>query len=628
MADMVAQLGLDSSGFIAPIEEAIAKLNSLAAESQASFQKLAASTAPAEAAAKNLAATQEQSSKAASQAVEKQHTSLIGFALKSTGVLSLFASGIALFDPKFKKYAIGLSLISIAHKIYQATVGASMEAARKAHAAMAAKPTETATAAVATSTGTGKAVQDAKSLVASTLEVANVMGQRALFATVMYKAGLDEIGAAVAKNLSLDSAMMKSVTGIASSFATAAGTGIDMFAEGIKASGLAVLQTVTGFGDLTDVVDFGAAKITQAAKYIGTGMTYVSDNARELGLQVGAFLGSVQSSMSPLGDGMFNSQRYIEEGRELNKLIEQSKLRDEAQAIQTNAIKAIATAEEAASRGRQLAVDKARIGSIQTVAGIDAELQSLRVKQGFMDKDVQKSKEYLKYISNVTQALENQRTTLMAGEAKPEEVKQSDAAKSYDAAQQSLIKLQMGQEAYARAAIMAMDATDDEVVALLALHDQTVALEAAQRQQQKTDQLFTQGANKITDMKDQIDLLTGAATTAQIEMRKLSRAGYDEEQIKEIGRLTEQTEKLRAKAATGPGGGAGGLDKAMASQSKASFAGSSETASLFLRGIGGDSGGVQQKQLAAQQKMVTSLDLIAKQGSPASSDAITTANFV
>jgi hypothetical protein len=37
---------------------------------------------------------------------------------------------------------------------------------------------------------------------------------------------------------------------------------------------------------------------------------------------------------------------------------------------------------------------------------------------------------------------------------------------------------------------------------------------------------------------------------------------------------------------------------------------------------------VQQKQLAAQQKMVTSLDLIAKQGSPASSDAITTANFV
>jgi hypothetical protein len=175
---------------------------------------------------------------------------------------------------------------------------------------------------------------------------------------------------------------------------------------------------------------------------------------------------------------------------------------------------------------------------------------------------------------------------------------------------------------------MAMDATDDEVVALLALHDQTVALEAAQRQQQKTDQLFTQGANKITDMKDQIDLLTGAATTAQIEMRKLSRAGYDEEQIKEIGRLTEQTEKLRAKAATGPGGGAGGLDKAMASQSKASFAGSSETASLFLRGIGGDSGGVQQKQLAAQQKMVTSLDLITKQGSPASSDAITTANFV
>jgi hypothetical protein len=107
-------------------------------------------------------------------------------------------------------------------------------------------------------------------------------------------------------------------------------------------------------------------------------------------------------------------------------------------------------------------------------------------------------------------------------------------------------------------------------------------------------------------------------------MRKLSRAGYDEAQIAEIGRLTEQTEKLRAKAATGPGG----LDKAMASQSKASFAGSSETASLFLRGVGGDSGGVQQKQLVAQQKMVTHLDTIAKQGTPASSVTTTTANFV
>jgi hypothetical protein len=623
MADMVARLGLDSSGFIAPIEEAIVKLNSLAAESQASFQKLAASTAPAESAARNLAATQEQSSKAASQAVEKQHTSLIGFALKSTGVLSLFASGIALFDPKFKKYAIGLSLVSIAHKIYQATIGASAEAAKKAHAAMSEKPKE---AVVATSAKPGGAQTESnKNLISSTLEVANVMAQRAVFATIMYKAGLDEIGSAVAKNLSLDSKMMRSISGIASSFASAANTGIDMFAEGIKASGLAVLQAITGFGDLTEIVDFGASKITQAAKYIGTGMSYVSDNARELGLQVGAFLGSVQSSMSPLGDGMFNSQKYIEEGRQLNKLIEETARHQQAIDAQTQAYKTIKDAEESASRGRQLAIDKSRIGSIQTVAGIDAELQALKVKQAFMDKDVQKSKEYLKYISNVTQALENQRTTLMAGDAKPEEVKQSEASKSYEAAQQSLTKLQMGQEAYARAAIMAMDATDDEVVALLALHDQTVALDAAQKQQQKTDQLFTQGANKITDMKDQIDLLTGAATAAEIEMRKLSRAGYDEKQIKEIGRLTEQTEKLRAKDKAG---GSAGTDKATATQSKASFAGSSETASLFLRGVGGDAGGVQQKQLKAQELMLAELKISNLKTSAGSQTQTITANVV
>jgi hypothetical protein len=186
----------------------------------------------------------------------------------------------------------------------------------------------------------------------------------------------------------------------------------------------------------------------------------------------------------------------------------------------------------------------------------------------------------------------------------------------------------MGQEAYARSQIMAKNATDEEVIAMLEKFDAVVAIEAAQKQQQKTDQLFTQGANKITDMKDQIDLLTGSATNAEIEMRKLSRAGYDEAQIEEIGRLTEQMESLKAKDKTGGAGGAGGAAGAMASQAKASFAGSSETASLFLRGVGGDSGGVQQKQLAAQQKMVTHLDAIAKQGTPASSATTATANFV
>ena len=249
----------------------------------------------------------------------------------------------------------------------------------------------------------------------------------------------------------------------------------------------------------------------------------------------------------------------------------------------------------------------------------------MKVKQAFMDKDVQKSKEYLKYISSVTQALENQRTTLLAGDAKPEEVKQSEASKSYEAAQQSLVKLQMGQEAYARAAIMAMDATDDEVVALLTLHDQTVALEAAQKQQQKTDQLFTQGASKITDMRDQIDLLTGSATNAEIEMRKLSRAGYDEEQIAEIGKLTEQMDALKAKGKTDTAGGAAG---AMASQAKASFAGSSETASLFLRGVGGDSGGVQQKQLKAQELMLAEMKLFNQKSSAGSQTQTITANVV
>jgi hypothetical protein len=66
----------------------------------------------------------------------------------------------------------------------------------------------------------------------------------------------------------------------------------------------------------------------------------------------------------------------------------------------------------------------------------------------------------------------------------------------------------------------------------------------------------------------------------------------------------------------------------MASQSKASFAGSSETASLFLRGVGGDSGGVQQKQLKAQELMLAELQKANQKNSAGSQQEIITANVV
>ena len=108
-------------------------------------------------------------------------------------------------------------------------------------------------------------------------------------------------------------------------------------------------------------------------------------------------------------------------------------------------------------------------------------------------------------------------------------------------------------------------------------------------------------------------------------MRKLSRAGYDEGQIAEIGKLTKQMDALKAKDKSGTAGGAAG---AMASQAKASFAGSSETASLFLRGVGGDSGGVQQKQLKTQELMLTEMKLFNQKSSAGSQTQTITANVV
>jgi hypothetical protein len=300
----------------------------------------------------------------------------------------------------------------------------------------------------------------------------------------------------------------------------------------------------------------------------------------------------------------------------------------------------LADAQSNAAARASLASEITEIGHIKTEAAINAEttryqqlfaaqIQALKIGEQLTEGQQAYMKSVINTLAAQREGISSGRITedaaSTAAPIKEEPEPINLAAKAYDELAQSLLKLQMGEEAYARSRIMASDATDEEVIATLALLDAKVALEAAQKQQQKTDQLFTQGASKITDMRDQIDLLTGSATNAEIEMRKLSRAGYDESQIAEIGKLTEQMDAIKAKDKTGTAGGAAG---AMASQAKASFAGSSETASLFLRGVGGDSGGVQQKQLAAQQKMVTHLDAIAKQGTPANSATTTTANFV
>ena len=106
------------------------------------------------------------------------------------------------------------------------------------------------------------------------------------------------------------------------------------------------------------------------------------------------------------------------------------------------------------------------------------------------------------------------------------------------------------------------------------------------------------GADKITALRDQIDLLNGSATAAQIAMRELGRDGFSDEQIAEIGALTTEVDRLKDSQKKGG-------SKSQQSDPTAAFVGSKEAAEIMLRGVGGGSKieSIGEQQLAEQKKI-------------------------
>jgi len=620
MADMVAKLSLDSSGFIQPIQQAASeaefsgqRIITILHKQEESFSAMVAKTIPALASlGANIIST----------GVDKTAQMAVATANSANSMIML-AAGTLQAGAAFVQLGLAIASTSIGSIT---AIGAATIAAG---------------AAVITTNGgwstAGRVIVNYGSTAFSVLSKfvpqlkAIAVGITAV--TIAYKLSQTEIAASAIKSITNNGQVQASYGRLSASIASLKDTFTRPFSDSASTAGTFAQYIIQEWTPLPLIgrkigegLSFGMDLATKAVNATSTAITMASDSI------TGFALAAASGDFGLTG-------RFTAEAEALRNLAKETEQVLALQNSQRSSFKMLADAQADAAAKSSRASEITEIGHIRTEAAINAEttryqqlfsaqIQALKVGEQLTAGQRAHMKAVIDTLAAQQEGISSGRITEEAAATAAPVKEQSEpinkVAKSYESAQQSLVKLQIGQEAYARAAIMAMDATDDEVVALLALHDQTVALEAAQKQQQKTDQLFTQGANKITDMKDQIDLLTGAASTAEIEMRKLSRAGYDEEQIKEIGRLTEQTEKLRAKAATGPGG----PDKAMASQSKASFAGSSETASLFLRGVGGDSGGVQQKQLKAQELMLAELKISNLKSSAGSQTQTITANVV
>jgi hypothetical protein len=597
LAALSGQLSMDVKDFVSPILEAKAKVEEMAQSATESMRKAASSIDSATASMKKQADTSSVSSKAAKDASESSvrlgdvMSSAFWIALKPASAL---LGVVSMFVPKLKMWALGLATVSGLHGALAgystATAKAnqreaeSVEQLTKARNAEAAA-TERMNAAAQGSTGKSSSVtqnlSDMSSLVGLTANVAA--------GYVLYKSGIDEVVTASAKHLSINSDMMKGLTGLAGTAGTIAKTAMDTLSTGIKASAVALLTATTGFESLTDVVDYGASAVTSFAGVAQTGMDYVKSAVKDLGLTVSATLASTRSFFT--GE-IFNSEAFRKEGQLLNELAEETERTGKKQAEYASIMDTLKNVSAMAANDRVLELDKVRIAQLKTEDAINAEMQALRLRQRTLHDNNETTKASKKYAEDYAKALEAQRTAILKGDLTPqkeekpkeESEKESPAAAKYRQLTEELNKVTLGEAAAARAAIASSAATDEEVAALMRLQEQVVAATDAKKKQEEQDKLAKQGADRITKLKDEIDLLNKSATKAEIAMREMSRQGFSKEQIDEVGKLEAELERLNAleknKEKTDK-------EKTDNADSKAAEQGSSETAKIFLRGIGG-----------------------------------------
>lgn len=422
------------------------------------------------------------------------------------------------------------------------------------------------------------------------------IGTTAVLATLAYKAGLDEVISASARHVKSNSKMMESIGGVTKSLKEIVSTGFNSYAEGVKASVVATLTFVTGFESLTELVDYGAGTVTTFANAAKSGLEGVKNTTQEAGLIFGAAIGKFREGW---GGAKMDMDAYIEEGRRLNEMAEESQRITSSLNAQKDAIATITSVTVNSENTRKLAIEQARISTIKSTEAIDAELHKMREAAAATARAGGATKEWKKYTTELTTALEKQRTALMVGEAKVAPV-DSGAGKAIDAAGDALTRLNFGQDTAAIMSLRAAHATQEEIATLQGLQKEIARVTEEQAQQKKSEQLLTQGNEKIQSMKDEIDKLAGSATTAEIEMRKMSRAGFSQEQIDEVGALQAKLDGLRDKK----------KDTAKPGSNKAIVRGSSEAASVLIKGIVGSK---NNKEKIAQDTL-TVLKTIAKQG--------------
>lgn len=457
---------------------------------------------------------------------------------------------------------------------------------------------DTADAVARQSSAHATAVQSSAAVAAATEKTKSSLdgllasiGQKAAVAWIAYKiAGEDVINASM-KHMAANSALRESTGGLWTAVSGLAATLTSELVGGVQASMNAVIYLHTGFRDLGEIVDFGAATITSWSRTATTAVNAAKEGVREAGLVFGTALAVFHGADSS------QAQAFYEEGKALNQMADATANVIAKQEQMRSVMDFIKASAAAAGAAQASAAEVAKIATIDNLDALEKAETAFKVRNQTVSAEVQQSKAWQNEINQVNSALVRQRLAIESGTVKkpenPVEKMIADAKKALDQAS-------MGDIGFAVDSAKQANATAEQINQLRGLLEakrdlaqqnaqQAATEKAIAEAQQQSANRFEEGKKRIESMRDQIDLLTGAATSAEIVMRELSRQGFDEAQIAEIGAMTAELEKLKAD------------DKKPGSQKEgtnsAALKGSSEAANLILRGISSASGATKVETL-------------------------------
>ena len=367
----------------------------------------------------------------------------------------------------------------------------------------------------------------------------------------------------------------------------------------------AIYSYIASFSPLPSLAGMAASAfdgLSSAANYVSSGLKSATATAT-----TAAFIIATGASHDA-------SAAFTEQGIALEKLSAQTTAFIAKQEAARASFQSLKSIQENAADTAKNAAEVAKVASILTVEGIDQSIAALREKSAATIMAGDADKAWEQQTASLFNALEKQRQGIIDGTVVDQDAVKAKAAlaqtnqeiaQTINSAKDAALKLAVGENEVAVAALRAKGATDEQIAALQGWQQAASDTKTKQDELKKSAELDKTGKDKIAELTDQIGLLDGSATNASIAMRKMQEAGFSNEQIEQVAKLTNELDRLKEEEKDSkkkdPKEAKAGKDSL-----KAAFQGSSEAASIMLRGVGGGKSieDIAGKQLTVAQQQL------------------------